>query len=436
MTTAGFHRVAITPALGAPLAGFAARGGPCVGVHDELYARALVLDDRRRPLVFVSVDVLALPAHLVADLRDRIRRRTGVDPAGVMISATHTHAGPITMRAFCQPAEDMEPAYGERFRWAIETAVAEAWESRAPARVGVGSGRVSGVGVNRRSSDGLPVDDEVGIVKVEDGSGRPRAVLVNFACHPTVLGPDNLLATGDFPAYMVSQVEASLGQGSFAMFVNGAEGNVSMGHSSELSAIGVITPGRTFERAEELGRRLGDAVLATLPSITCDSAVTLAAKTTTLQLPLKPYPAPADAAKALAAAEADAARLAAADAPWEEQAASRTHRLYASITHYFSVETAALADRQLPIEVQAARIGDALFVAAPAEIFVEIGLRLKREARHPLYIMGLTNGYMAYLPTRAAYPADGYEVVSSPVTEEAEDRLVEHVRALEAQMFA
>lgn len=436
MTRAGFHRVDITPPLGAPLAGFAARGGPCAGVHDELYVRALVLDDGRRPVVFVAADVLALSAELVRDVRDRIRQRTGIDPAGVMVSATHTHAGPVTMRAFCQPDERMEPAYGERFRTAIETAVAAAWESRAPARVGVGSGRVAGIGVNRRSPDGLPVDDEIGIVKVEDGSGRVRAVLVNFACHPTVLGPDNLLATGDFPAYMVRQVEESLGPDTFAMFVNGAEGNVSMGHSSELSAIGVITPGRTFERAEELGRRLGDAVLATLPSIACDAAVKLEARTTTLRLPLKPYPAPADAAKALEAAAAEAAQLEASDMPWERVAASRTRRLYASITHYFSLETSALGDGHLPIEVQAARIGDALFVGAPAEIFVEIGLRLKREARHPLYVMGLTNGYMAYLPTRAAYPADGYEVVSSPVTQEAEDRLVEHVHALEAQMFA
>lgn len=436
MTRAGFHRVDITPPLGAPLAGFAARGGPCAGVHDELYARALVLDDGRRPLVFVAVDVLALSAELVRDLRERIRRRTAIDPAGVMVSATHTHAGPITMRAFCQPDERMEPAYGERFTAAIEDAVATAWDRRAAARVGVGSGRVTGIGVNRRSPDGLPVDDEIGIVKVEDGAGRVRAVLVNFACHPTVLGPDNLLATGDFPAYMVRRVEESLGPGTFAMFVNGAEGNVSMGHSSELSAIGVITPGRTFERAEELGRRLGEAVLATLPSITCDAGLTLEAKTSTLRLPLKRYPAPAEAAKALAAAETEAAQLAADDKPWEQVAASRTRRLYASIMHYFSVETSPLDDGHLPIEVQAARIGDALFVAAPAEIFVEIGLRLKREARHPLYILGLTNGYMAYLPTRAAYAADGYEVVSSPVTEEAEDRLVAHVQALEAQMFA
>ncbi len=45
MLTAGIGKVRITPSPGAPLAGFAARQGVATGVHDDLFARALVLEN-------------------------------------------------------------------------------------------------------------------------------------------------------------------------------------------------------------------------------------------------------------------------------------------------------------------------------------------------------------------------------------------------------
>src|SRR5262249_50027312 len=144
---------------------------------------------------------------------------------------------------------------------AIEDSVAEAWSSRFPARAGVGSGRIQDLGVNRRTRDGKPVDEEVAVIRVDDEQGRPRAAVVQYSCHPTVLGPDNLLVSGDFPASTIARIESALGGNAAAMFVNGTQGDISVGHSSEMSAIGVIAPGRTFERAAELGEKLGDVAL-------------------------------------------------------------------------------------------------------------------------------------------------------------------------------
>ena len=87
------------------------------------------------------------------------------------------------------------------------------------------------------------------------------------------------------------------------MFVNGTQGNISMGHSSELSAIGVITPGRTFERAAELGNRLGDAVLEALPEIETDDDPKLASHIQSVSLPLKKLPSVEEAERALQEAE-------------------------------------------------------------------------------------------------------------------------------------
>jgi neutral ceramidase len=418
-----------------PLAGYAAREEPCAGVHDDLFARALVLDNGERTLALVSVDLLAVSEAFTRRVRQSIHARTGIPPEAVMVAATHTHAAPVTISTFFNPGESLDRDYMDRLARAIEASVAEAWEQRAPARVGVGFGRVDGIGVNRRSPDRLPVDPEVGIIRVDDAAGRPVAVVVNYACHPTVLGPNNLLASGDFPAYTVARIEERLGPGSFAMFVNGTQGDISTGHSSELSAIGVITPGRTFERAEAFGAKLADAALAALPAVATTADVALAARIERLDLPRRPYPPAAETAAALDDARA-ALERAIGNAPPEAIAAARTRRLYASITHFYAGEAQAAANGCLPIELQAFRIGDVALVAVPAEVFVSIGLRVKAAAPRRTLIAGVTNGYIAYLPDRGAYASGGYEVVSAKCAEGSDDRLLDTIIEMEPRLFA
>jgi hypothetical protein len=436
MLSAGVHKICISPPVGAPLAGFAARLGVAEGVHDDLFARALVLSNGDAAIAFVSVDVLALPQRFIDDVRAEINVRTGIRPETVMIASTHTHAGPVTISTFFNPDESLDAAYMGRLAEAIVESVAAAWRERFPARVGVGAGRVTGIGVNRRTPDKLPIDEEVGIVKIEDATGRARAVLMNHACHPTVLGPDNLLVTGDFPAFAVEKVEAALGTDGFAMFTNSTQGNISMGHSSELSAIGVITPGRTFERAAELGQRLGDAALAALPEIATDADPQLSALSQSVELPLKALPSVAEAARDLREADARLAALNGHHESAEELNRAKSVRLYASITDFYARETDNLPDGRLPIDLQGLRINGAAFIAVPAEVFVEIGLRVKQLASHRTFIVGIANGYIGYLTTAAAHAAGGYEVVSSKVAPTAEGVLVEKMLELERELFS
>lgn len=434
--TAGLAKVRITPPPGVPLAGFAARHGNASGVHDHLYARALVVEQDGRALAFVSVDLLALDARFVCDVRRAVQRRTGIAAEELLLAATHTHAGPVTIRTFFNPGESLDADYMERLAAAIEQCVTEAWESRQPARIGVGTGRAEGVGVNRRSPDKRPIDDQIALIRVDDEQGHTRGVVINYACHPTVLGPDNLLVTGDFPYYTIDEVERALGPDSLALFINGTQGNISVGHSSELSAIGIITPGRTFERAAEIGTALGRATLDALPHVTTASSATLECVSTSIDLPLKSYAEPSQTATALDAATRRLAKLVDRDAPAEEIARARTERLYASITDFFAAEARKLADGHVPIELQGFRVGDTAFVAVPAEVFVEIGLRIKREAMYPTFICGVTNGYIGYLPDGPAYAADGYEVVASMCAEGADDALVRATHAVVGRLFA
>ena len=435
MLKAGIGKVRITPPTGVPLAGFAARQDVSRGAHDELYARALVLESGEAALVLVSVDVLALPAEFVERVRATIAQQIPVNADAILIASTHTHAGPVTISTFFNPDETVDANYMKELAEAIAGAVVSAWQSRFDARAGVGSGHVDGIGVNRRSADHRPVDGEVGIIRVDDIGGQTRAVLMNYACHPTVLGPDNLLATGDFPAAALERVESALDSGAFAMFVNGTQGDISVGHSSELSAIGVITPGRTFERAAELGRQLGDAVLAALDGIATSGDLRLGWQVMSVDLPLKRYPPPEEIERTLRQAEDNVKRLE-SDPASAEYRQSKSELLYASITRFYARETAKFPSGRFPIALQGLRIGSTVFVAIPAEVFVEIGLRVKRSAPQRTFIAGIANGYIGYLPTRRAYESGGYEVVSSRCAPEAEDRLVEGVMELERRLAA
>lgn len=435
MLKAGFGSVSITPPPGAPLAGFAARKGVCTGAHDDLFARAMVIDNGEAAGALVGLDLLALPADFVNRARQAVEARVPVAAGGVMIACTHTHAGPVTISTFFNPGESVDPQYMERLAGAIEEAVASAWEHRFEARMGIGSARIEALGVNRRSPDGRLVDEEIGLVKIADSSGSTRGVLVNYACHPTVLGPDNLLATGDFPGVTLARMEERLGPGSFAMYFNGAEGDISVGHSSELSAIGVIAPGRTFERAAELGGRLADAVFPALETIETKSHAELGFLNLKVNLRLKQFPSPEAAAKALSEAQGKVERLAGAGDSSPEYRQAKSELLYASITHYYAGEAARFPEGLMPIELQGVRLPDGVLVGVPGEMFVEIGLRAKQSARGRLLIVGLANGYVGYLPSRRAYQAGGYEVVSARCDSETEDRLAKAIAELEERLI-
>ena len=405
------------------------------GIHDDLFARALVLANGKAVVALVSVDLLALSGDFIKRVRAGIHNRTGIDPSSVMIASTHTHAGPVTITTFFNPEESVDCAYMNSLADALEQSVTNAWQTQFPAKVGVGVAEVDGVGVNRRSADQRPIDEQVGIIKVDDLNGHTRAVLINYSCHPTVLGPDNLLVTGDFPNFAVEQLEKSIGAGGFAMFVNGTQGNISMGHSSELSAIGVITPGRTFERAAELGHLLADATLKALPDIATSDAPALSSLTIPVNLPLKNYPPLEQAIKSLNEADDLLTKLTEEGAPLEQIMPAKTQRLYASITNFYAGEALALPDGHLPIELQGFRVGDAAFIAVPGEVFVEIGLTIKRRLPHLTFVVGIANGYIGYVPTREAYATGGYEVVSSKCQPGAADVLVDNVAQLTAQLF-
>ena len=95
---AGFGSSVITPATPVMLAGFSDRTEPATGVHDELEARAVWLDDGTRAACLLVLDLLGLSEEFAGPVRDAIAEDLGVDREAVLTAATHTHNGPNAIR--------------------------------------------------------------------------------------------------------------------------------------------------------------------------------------------------------------------------------------------------------------------------------------------------------------------------------------------------
>jgi hypothetical protein len=385
------------------MAGFAARTAVSTAIADQLYVRALAVERNGQAAILCAADLLALSAGFTTAARRRIAELTGVPAECIVIAATHTHSGPVTIRTFFNPDEEIDSQYMERLADAIVECAESAWKSRREARIGTGVGAVEGIGVNRREAGGLPVDREVGVVRVEDPDGCLRGVLFHYACHLTMLGPDNLQISADLGGAAIAHVEQVCGPDTFAMFINGAEGNVSFGHSPSLSAIGAAPP-RTRQQMCTLGRRLGDAVLAALPGIEASGDVAIAAGSKRLRLPLRDLPTVADAEQALERADRSLQT--------SDGAQARIDRLNAAIQLNNARYIARLNGVE-EVEVTVIALGDCALAAVPGELFVETALALKSRAPGQLWIVGLANGYLGYIPPVTAFARGGYEVIAA-----------------------
>ena len=154
-----------------------------------------------------------------------------------------------------------------------------------------------------------------------------------------------------------------------------------------------------------------------------------------VDLPLKKYPSVEQTAAVLRRADERLSELGSSQVDGEELRHAKSEHLYASITNFYAKEASAMPDGLLRIELQGVRVEDAVFMAVPAEVFVEIGIRLKQNSPHKTFIVGLANGYIGYLPTREAHALGGYEVVSAKCRPESADLLIEKIVDLEERLF-
>ncbi|MBI3948143.1 MAG: neutral/alkaline non-lysosomal ceramidase N-terminal domain-containing protein [Armatimonadetes bacterium] len=429
----GLAEATITPPLGVRMAGFAARKGVAQGVHDDLHVRALVVEGPETSLAILGAAIIGLPRDMVEEVRRTVAGQTGIPERNILMAATHTHSGPVV-------SDDYRPLLRDQ----CVAVLLSAWERRTPGRLGAGTTEVDDVSRNRRRLDygALPVDPEIGILRLEDSAGRPLGVLFHYSCHPTVMGPDNLMITQDWPYYAIRRIRQEVGDVP-VIYLNGAEGDQNPGYRSELSAVGAPIPIRVWEFAEKMGTRVGDAVLAALPGIGTRAECALRGVSGHVDLPLRDT-FPITIEQAERAAKEARERLAAVEAQGEIPSPVLLHKAQAEA--FMADLTASRArwfytadrGRSIDVELQSLLLDDAVFTTFPGEVFVEIGLAVKeRSPFAKTFPVGLSAlGSAGYMPTRAAFAEGDYEVYASGYREDAGDKLVEATLGLIEQLRA
>jgi neutral ceramidase len=231
---AGVGKADITPPIGTPLAGYGARAAkPSTGVHDPCEARALVIDNGVEKLAFVAVDHLGFDHGMVERIRGIASEATHISADHIFVMSSHTHSGGGAFMEMLPPlamilAGKFDPKVRGFYEQRTAEAIIAADKNLQPARIAFGAGEARGISRFRSTwPPNGPIDPEVGVVRVDStASGKPIAVLMNFAAHPTVLGSENMTFSADYVGYARRAVEKMIGGDVLSIFANGAQGTV------------------------------------------------------------------------------------------------------------------------------------------------------------------------------------------------------------------
>jgi hypothetical protein len=428
---AGAAQVDITPRDSQFLYGYPHVRRYSTGIHDPLFSSALYLSDGKTETVIVANDIIFVGKALVKETRKRISEATKIPSANIMITATHTHSGPVTVDYISSERDPVVPKADPRYLSLLQegmiSAAVRACGNSAPATVDLSVADGTGVGTNRRDPSG-PVDPETPVMAVRhaNSSGYIACMLV-FSMHPTVLHEDSTLISCDFPGVVRRYLQSNyLGEDCPVLYHTGPAGNQSPRH---------VVRGNTFAEAERLGTILGKAAGAVLTGMDFSGSYPLKCIRAFLDLLGREFPSVEDSRKKLVDAKkrfedlkqtrGDAREIRTAECDWfgaEETASLALAARDGRISAYY--------DACMPAEVQVIRIGPWSFVGWQGEIFVEYALAVKRKFQDT-FIISLANGELqGYIVTEEAAFEGGYEASNSLFKHESGNMMVEKTASL------
>ena len=379
-------KVDITPATPKWLLGYADRQSSA-GVNDPIHHRVVAVDDGTTKFVIASTDLCMFSPSLYDEAARRLEKETGVPALRFWWTVTHTHSAPeigppgvykVLLKGRSQHPVDTE--YTEYIVASVVKAAKQALGQLEPARLSIGTG-MSQANINRRARDmdgkislGLnpdgPTDRQIGLIRLDKADGSPLALLTNYAMHGTVLNGSFLKISGDAQGIVAGYVEAQLGAP--MLYINAAAG--------DLAPIYSVYPDPRSGHLTQFNVLLGQRILEAnrrLPAATAN--VKLAAYERWVETPRK------------------------AGMDWTDE-----------LPRY---QNGAMV--RLPIRILT--INDTAIWAAPVEMFCALALQVR--ASSPFlntFYFGYTNGWIGYLPTKAAFAEGGYEPATSVFSDEVE----------------
>lgn len=411
----GVAAVKITPPLGAPMAGYY-HGRAADGVHDDLFAKAIVLDDGKTRVAIVACDIVSLSNSVVTQARKYIADSTGIPAGHVMISATHAHTGPeyvgrSTLSRFQGEMLRIAQAYADELPLKIAESVQKASVAMKDVTLYAAMGEEASLPFNRRyhMKDGTvgwnpgrgnpnivrpagPIDPAVPIVVATETSGKPLAAYVNYAMHLDTVGGTKFSA--DYAATLSNLLAAAKSPDLLTMFTYGCAGNVNhidVSWREQRSG---------NEEAARIGTVLAASVLRAWKGLTPVTDPQIGVHSEIVQLPLPAFSE--------------------ADLQWANKIAATYDTKEAApfidlVKAFRIIDLVKRNGKPLDAEVQVIAVGDSVaWVGLPGEIFTEFGMAIRQSSPFRFTaIAGLANGSVGYVPNRKAYIEGAYEVVSA-----------------------
>lgn len=435
---AALATIPVPAPLGVDTVGFLRRHVPVEGHGQPLEVSALVVDDGLRRCAIVALDLALTPGPYGLALRQAVAQAAGCPIEAVFVNSSHTHAAPpppglLKMGGLTHELTADERGYCDQLVRAAASAAEIARRTMVPVRLGAEQSVLDGLSVNRREriADGSTIlgwnpdeecDRSVSVLRFEHLDGSAAATVVNFACHPVVIGPDVHDSSSDFVGAMRKTVRDFTGAG--CLFLQGCAGNilplecfheqagpeVDFGRRLALSALRAWSEARAeryrLERTEYRSA-VPIARYRWLQDGPHDTRIDFAVKE--VEFALDPLPTLAEIGVLRGHLEDQVAELKAEKAGPERWNPIQIHSLWArNIERQIKAGSAATSVRSL---VQVLRIGQAAIVGLPGEPFNEIGTRIKKASPAEFTMTcGYTNDAVGYLPTSEEHHFGGYEV--------------------------
>lgn len=420
----GIAKIDITPETPVRLAGYGSRDkSEFDGIIHRLEAKAMAFgSDTEHPSVLITVDLVGITERITSKLKQTLSRKAGIDPAQVVICASHTHGGPeignliniLMYREDIGYTDSLLPLeqsihiaqYTEMLSQKLEDVSLAALKNRKPALVAWGQGQAF-FAANRRTSGG-PVDVALPMLRVTDIEGTLRGVFVNYACHGTTLEGINEL-NADWIGEANRMIEANH-PGCISM--------IALGCGADADP----KPRGSMENVKEHGREISDNVDKLLASQLQPLTSVPKGELKWVKLPFSNVPSVSELIKLTEARE------------------KTTLKAYYARTALDRIERGESLPTEVSLPIQVWNFGnELLMVNLGGEVVVDYAIRLKNEigAEH-LWINAYSNDVPCYIASKRVIREGGYEAdfsmycydKPSPLKEEAEDIIVNAVHDL------
>lgn len=388
---AGAAKVKITPEIPIPMSGYGGRKGPFKGVREDIYARAVVVSDGENKAAILSAEVIGFSHSFWEECTGLITEETGIPAENIFLAAVHSHSGPVTNVYSREESADVS-AYVKALQSKLTEVTKTAMENLSPASIGVGKGECL-MNINRRAPNGEggislgrnpygPCDHEVGVVRIDDSSGKPVAVLVNWPCHGVLLGPKNRYITGDWPGSASRYLEEHIGGDVVVPMIIGASGDINPIYGPHIDY--EITSSYSFGK-EAIGEDLGKETIRVYNNIQTNGLGKITAMQRVISLPAK-----------------------------EPEG------------RYQQPES--MKNNTLEVRLSALKIGGIVLTGVSGEVFNQISVKMRKQSPYSnTFMITHCNGSSGYLVTDAAIPVGGYEVNSTRAKSGAEERIIENL---------